>query len=138
MDYANGGVWITKTDGAGETDIEGEKGAFSDAFKRAAVHHGVARYLYDDKPGKAKPRSKSVVAAVLDGVDVDYDNRIAPAEAAIRKAMNAMIDYDLDPDVVKGKVNDAIFDLTSEEKLALWGRFDSTERSAMKKSGVAW
>ncbi len=40
------GKWVSKTDGAGETDIEGEKGAFSDSFKRAAVMHGVARYLY--------------------------------------------------------------------------------------------
>ena len=38
--------WITKSDGAGETSIEGEKGQFSDAFKRAAVHFGVGRYLY--------------------------------------------------------------------------------------------
>lgn len=41
------GEWITKTDGAGDTDVEGDKGAISDAFKRAAVCWGVARYLYD-------------------------------------------------------------------------------------------
>lgn len=41
------GEWITKADGAGDTDIEGEKGAISDAFKRAAVKWGVGRYLYD-------------------------------------------------------------------------------------------
>jgi hypothetical protein len=40
------GEWITKSDGAGETQVEGEKGAISDAFKRAAVKWGVARYLY--------------------------------------------------------------------------------------------
>ena len=40
------GVWITKTDGAGDTNIEGEKGGLSDAFKRAAVKFGVGRYLY--------------------------------------------------------------------------------------------
>jgi len=39
-------TWIWKADGAGETDIEGEKGAFSDAFKRAAVRFGIARDLY--------------------------------------------------------------------------------------------
>jgi len=39
--------WIWKSDGAGKTDYEGEKGQFSDAFKRAAVKHGVGRYLYD-------------------------------------------------------------------------------------------
>lgn len=43
------GEWIWKADGAGETDIEGSKGALSDAFKRAAVRHGVGRYLYEIK-----------------------------------------------------------------------------------------
>lgn len=38
--------WITKSDGAGDTDHEAEKGALSDAFKRAAVRFGVGRYLY--------------------------------------------------------------------------------------------
>ena len=42
-----GDEWIWKTDGAGDTDTEGEKGALSDAFKRAAVKWGVGRYLYD-------------------------------------------------------------------------------------------
>lgn len=42
----DGGDWVWKSDGAGNTDVEGEKGAISDALKRAAVHWGVARYLY--------------------------------------------------------------------------------------------
>jgi len=41
-----GGEWIWKADGAGDTDYEAEKGALSDAFKRAAVRWGVGRYLY--------------------------------------------------------------------------------------------
>jgi hypothetical protein len=40
------GQWITKADGAGDTDVEAEKGAISDAFKRAAVKWGIGRYLY--------------------------------------------------------------------------------------------
>lgn len=39
--------WISKSDGAGDTDVEGEKGAISDALKRAAVKWGIGRYLYD-------------------------------------------------------------------------------------------
>lgn len=38
-----------RTDGAGDTDIEGEKGGLSDAFKRAAVKFGIGRYLYNAK-----------------------------------------------------------------------------------------
>lgn len=41
------GEWITKADGAGDTDVEAEKGGISDAFKRAAVKWGIGRYLYD-------------------------------------------------------------------------------------------
>lgn len=39
--------WIWKSDGAGDSDVEAEKGALSDAFKRAAVRWGIGRYLYD-------------------------------------------------------------------------------------------
>lgn len=41
-----GEEWVWKADGAGDSDIEAEKGALSDAFKRAAVRWGVGRYLY--------------------------------------------------------------------------------------------
>ena len=39
--------WVTKSNGAGKTQIEGEKGEYSDSFKRAAVLWGIGRYLYD-------------------------------------------------------------------------------------------
>lgn len=42
-----GDEWVWKADGAGDSDVEAEKGAFSDAFKRAAVKWGIGRYLYD-------------------------------------------------------------------------------------------
>lgn len=56
-----GDEWVWKSDGAGDTDFEGEKGAFSDAFKRAAVRWGIGRYLYDvDAPWVAvEPAGKS-------------------------------------------------------------------------------
>ena len=40
------GEWLWRSNGAGQTDIEGEKGQYSDAFKRAAVLWGIGRYLY--------------------------------------------------------------------------------------------
>jgi hypothetical protein len=42
-----GEEWVWKADGAGDTQFEAEKGALSDAFKRAAVRWGIGRYLYD-------------------------------------------------------------------------------------------
>lgn len=44
-----GDEWIWRADGAGDTDMEAEKGSLSDAFKRAAVKWGVGRYLYDSQ-----------------------------------------------------------------------------------------
>jgi len=38
--------WVWKSDGAGDTKVEAEKGGISDAFKRAAVKWGIGRYLY--------------------------------------------------------------------------------------------
>lgn len=42
-----GQEWVWRSNGAGNTDVEGSKGSFSDAFKRAAVLWGIGRYLYD-------------------------------------------------------------------------------------------
>ena len=53
--------WVWKADGAGDTDFEAAKGAFSDAFKRAAVKWGIGRYLYGlDSPWvEIEPMGKS-------------------------------------------------------------------------------
>ena len=41
------GEWITKYDGAEDSDIEPVKGGLSDSMKRAAVQWGIGRYLYE-------------------------------------------------------------------------------------------
>lgn len=50
------GVWIWKGNNGSESAIEAEKGAASDAFKRACFKWGFGRFLYDDerKPRKGK------------------------------------------------------------------------------------
>lgn len=40
------GEWITKWDGAEDTDFEATKGGLSDSMKRAAYQWGIGRYLY--------------------------------------------------------------------------------------------
>lgn len=45
--YPERNEWITKSDGAGSTDIEPVKGGLSNAFKRSASMWGIGRYLYD-------------------------------------------------------------------------------------------
>lgn len=49
----HGDEWVTKWDGAENTDIESVKGGLSDAMKRAAVQWGIGRYLYDLEEGFA-------------------------------------------------------------------------------------
>lgn len=39
--------WLWRSNGAGATNVEAEKGQYSDSFKRAAVLWGVGQYLYD-------------------------------------------------------------------------------------------
>ncbi len=58
-----GDTWVWKSNGAGDSDVEAEKGALSDAFKRAAVLWGIGRYLYDVPKiwGKTKAQGRSYV-----------------------------------------------------------------------------
>ena len=43
--------WVTKWDGAENTDIEAVKGGLSGAMKRAAVQWNIGRYLYNLEEG---------------------------------------------------------------------------------------
>lgn len=62
------GEWIGKADMGTETDVEPEKGAVSDAFKRAAVRWGIGRELYndgtafddDDPPARPAPNPRRI------------------------------------------------------------------------------
>jgi hypothetical protein len=57
--------WITKWDGAEQTDIEAVKGGLSDAMKRAAVQWGIGRYLYQTETGTAPEKGSSVPRRLL-------------------------------------------------------------------------
>ena len=60
-------TWITKSDGADDSNIEGAKGGISDALKRAAVLFGIARYLYH--PNAFDRSKKAAVWATPEGFD---------------------------------------------------------------------
>jgi|LGVF01.1.fsa_nt_gb hypothetical protein len=53
-----GSEWVTKWDGAENTDIEAIKGGLSGAMKRAAVQWGIGRYLYKLPEGWADVHDK--------------------------------------------------------------------------------
>jgi hypothetical protein len=77
-----GDEWVTKWDGAENTDIEGVKGGLSGAMKRAAVQWGIGRYLYGledcfaqvGERGKLRGRTKQ-------GTDFRWDPPRLPAWA---------------------------------------------------------
>tara|TARA_R100000008_G_scaffold32829_1_gene18426 strand:- start:4558 stop:5313 length:756 start_codon:yes stop_codon:yes gene_type:complete len=76
---------ITRSDGAGDTVVEAEKGGLSDAYKRCAVKWGVGRYLYrlesewvalDGKKRIIKPPEMPAWALPADDVnspDIPFD-----------------------------------------------------------------
>ena len=49
-----GDEWVTKYDGAENTQVEAIKGGLSGSMKRAAVQWGIGRYLYNLEEGFAK------------------------------------------------------------------------------------
>lgn len=55
--------WITKYDGAQNTDIEAVKGGISSAMKRTAVQFGIGRYLYGLDAGFAQIVEKGTAGA---------------------------------------------------------------------------
>lgn len=99
-----GDEWITKADGAGDTNIEGEKGGISDALKRAAVKWGIGRYLYHlkfkygetetyEKGGKTYVKCFAKVFtnnpwAYLISDGGTYDKAIQAAQKEIKKLIN--------------------------------------------------
>jgi hypothetical protein len=119
-----GGEWVGKEDGAGDTDVEAEKGALSDAFKRAAVKWGVGRYLYDlDSPWveleaagksyKIPDRERARLQAILQGK--------APPQAHAPDAVNSAARY-------MATAMDTISVAPGQEALQRWWKAESENR----------
>ncbi|GJG88240.1 hypothetical protein tb265_34210 [Gemmatimonadetes bacterium T265] len=74
--------WITKWDGAENTDVEPVKGGLSNAMKRAAVQWGIGRYLYDLDEGWARVHDGGRLSAkTKDGAWFKWDPPELPAWA---------------------------------------------------------
>lgn len=149
------GEWIWRAGGAGDTDIEAEKGAISDAFKRAAVLFGIGRYLYslpnkwvalEDRKIKEVPALPSW--ATPEGFDALMKKRAA-AGGVISAGTGLWEELPTDMqihlmDVIgeiraflkNGKVEQASKHIASlnigtDEMAALYTRLDSKERRAL-------
>jgi len=75
-----GEEWITKCDGADDTQIESEKGGISSALKRSAVLWGIGRYLYH--PKAFDKDKKPALWATPEGYDALLEER---AKASVTK-----------------------------------------------------
>jgi hypothetical protein len=89
--------WVWKANGAGNSDVEAEKGACSDAFKRAAVLWGIGRYLYDlDSPWVAlngrqiSPDELPKLRALLEGKKTPDTKGKAPSRAMFSAIQSAL------------------------------------------------
>jgi hypothetical protein len=71
--------WVTKWDGAENSDVEPVKGGLSNAMKRAAVQWGIGRYLYDLEEGWAQVSENGRFSAkTKDGKWFKWDPPVLP------------------------------------------------------------
>jgi len=135
------GEWVWKSNGAGQSDIEAEKGQYSDAFKRAAVLWGVGRYLYDlpntwypiEPRGKSYVFTKEAESKMTQFLHDWQYNRTWDAPTDRKKTLEAIDDAwaNKDADGLKKIWND----MTNEQKQDIWGimREFSAKRTAIKQ-----
>jgi len=108
------GAWIYKADGAGDTDTEAEKGALSDAFKRAAVRWGIGRYLYDvDSPWvELEPRGRSYIIKESEKPKLLRLLSNAPAPVAVQKKTTTPVE--------RARLNNELETITRYQDLSTW------------------
>lgn len=152
------GEWIWRAGGAGDTDIEAEKGAISDAFKRAAVLFGIGRYLYElpnewvpiepygrsyklskypSLPKWATPEGFDEIMRVKDvkGVVHKPTNNpdFNPDEEELKHLqgiLDTILGLDKDYEAIKTYVKTQNMD--ADETTWIWNKLDSATRSGIK------
>lgn len=81
--------WVTKWDGAENTDIEGVKGGLSGSMKRAGVQWGIGRYLYNLEEGWANVHPNGAHSGKADGKWFKWDPPELPTWALPKGAKPA-------------------------------------------------
>ncbi|AHG91261.1 Rad52/22 double-strand break repair protein [Gemmatirosa kalamazoonensis] len=99
--------WVTKWDGAENSDVEPVKGGLSNSMKRAAVQWGLGRYLYDLEEGWAQVHDGGRFSAkTKDGKWFKWDPPTMP-EWALPKAQVASVDQLARIDALLSQVRNA-------------------------------
>ena len=144
--------WITKYDGADDTNIEGTKGGISNAMKRAAVQWGIGRYLYKlptfwveieqsgksskikgkppELPNWAMPRTMRVT---------ETDTLIAeemPIPAHIQDIINAFADLNVNKIDLENYVKNEAFAFTQEDIQTLRGLYKRLKTGKETKADI--
>jgi len=121
--------WVWRSNGAGETDVEGEKGMYSDAFKRAAVLWGVGRYLYY-LPNKWCDLENGKIANVPELPSWAKPSVFRFKKGEKDETYKRTMDYLLSGD--EQGVKEVMEDYSEmEAQLAFWTLFNSRERSTI-------
>ena len=129
-----GDEWVTKWDGAENTDIEAVKGGLSGAMKRAAVQWGIGRYLYKLEESWINANENGAYRGkTKDGTIFKWD---APALPAWALPNGLKSETHLEPKI-EPKPNKPVVKFTDEQKeeMKRWadGTFSKDELDNFKK-----
>ena len=132
-----GDEWVTKWDGAENTDIEAVKGGLSGAMKRAAVQWGIGRYLYKLEESWINANENGAYRGkTKDGTTFKWDAPALPAWALPK-------DYDVKSElhVEHKQTKKNVIQFTDEQKAEMkrWtdGTFSKDELDKFKKQTTA-
>lgn len=136
--------WRTKTDGAGDTGTEGEKGAISDAFKRAAVKHGIGRYLYsftnqwysydgwkfvnEEGSAMAKHQFKFPENATAKAWELSLSRRVN--KETMQLVLSSLVNA-LEGEIDSSAIQETIEELSEPEQSYVWRLLSTRQREAI-------
>ena len=143
-----GGEWITKFDGADNTDVEAIKGGLSGSMKRAAVQWGIGRYLYrltENFATVIHSKQEGSHSSKVKGVD-EYVNWLAPTlpdwaqpskqrinKEQMQSTLMALLEAIKEPSTSKGSslAIEVMGELTENEQEFLWNMINSKQKAAI-------
>lgn len=146
--------WVTRSNAAGNTQLEAIKGGASDAFKRAASVWGVGRYLYylPNVWVPIKPQGKSYVLAELPELPewalpgrVENWQDVAEMEADMNSGADSQEAADTlitNVDTIRAsktisELEDAVSNLSADEQLILVNQINAKRRELLHDSAIS-
>jgi hypothetical protein len=135
-----GDEWVTKWDGAENTDIEAVKGGLSGAMKRAAVQWGIGRYLYKLEESWINANENGAYRGkTKDGTPFKWDAPALPSWV-LPKGSKSETHSEPKPST-ESKPKKSVVQFTDEQKkeMSRWtdGTFSKDELASFKKQTTA-